>query len=215
MTEKKRRGGANPSLVEKPAGGLREQNRLFNRERIYQAAVAVIVERGFDATTMDDIAARAGTARRTVFNHFPAKGDITYEWADRRRSRAAEAAQEAVGTSGKVIDRVRAFFRELVGITEEAPEETRQMLIGWLTSQGPVYNWARISGRLSEWLAAGHDDGTIDSAVDPVVAANVLYDVYLGVLFRWMEQPSQAGALGVDLAKAVDLVLDGLRPRAS
>ena len=61
-----------------------------------------------------------------------------------------------------MIDRLRAFFHELVGITEESPEETRQMLIGWLISQGPIYNRARMPANLSLWIAAGRDDGTVN-----------------------------------------------------
>jgi AcrR family transcriptional regulator len=202
-------------LAEKPATGLRERNRLQNRERIYRAAVSLIIERGFDATTMDDIAVRAEAARRTVFNHFPTKGEITHEWADRRRARAEESAQQSIGNSGTVIDRLRAFFHELVGITEESPEETRQMLIGWLISQGPIYNRARMPANLSLWIAAGRDDGTVNPKVDPLLAAEVLYDVYMGVLFRWLrEETPEPGWLEADLVEAIDLVLAGLQPSA-
>lgn len=202
-------------MAERPATGLRERNRLHNRERIYQAAISLIVERGFDATTMDDIAVRAEAARRTVFNHFPTKGEITHEWADRRRVRAEVAAQQSTGDVGNVIDRLRAFFRELVRSTEESPEETRQMLIGWLISQGPIYNRARLPASLSSWIAAGRDDGTVNPNVDPILAAEVLYDVYMGVLFRWLREDTPApGRLEADLVEAVDLVLAGLEPVA-
>jgi AcrR family transcriptional regulator len=202
-------------LAERPATGLRERNRLQNRERIYRAAVSLIVERGFEATTMDDIAARAEAARRTVFNHFPTKGEITHEWADRRRLRATEAAQRSIGDSGTVIDRLRAYFHELVGITEESPDETRQMLAGWLTTQGPIYDRARMPANLSSWIAAGRDDGTVNRKVDPRLAAEVLYDVYMGVLFRWLrEDAHEPGWLEANLVEAIDLVLAGLQPSA-
>ena len=47
------------------------RRRLATRERLYEAAVDLITERGYEVTTFDEIAARAGTSRRTCFNHFP------------------------------------------------------------------------------------------------------------------------------------------------
>lgn len=51
-----------------------------NRERIYQAAIELFAERGPDAVTMDDIAAAAGMARSSVFNHFASKTRLLGEF---------------------------------------------------------------------------------------------------------------------------------------
>jgi len=53
-----------------PVTDRRVRRRQEVRRRVYRAAVELFVERGFDATTMDDIAERADVARATVFNHF-------------------------------------------------------------------------------------------------------------------------------------------------
>lgn len=191
--------------------GLRERKRLGTREAIYRAAVELIVEQGYEATTMDAIAARADSARRTVFNHFPSKGEITHEWADRRRNRAAHAAQAAVGSDGTMADRLKAWFNELVVVTESAPRETREMLLGWLSARGPVYNRSWLTGELDTWMSDGQDEGVFRRDVCATTAADVIYDVYLGVLFRWIhvDQP-QPGRLKSDLDDAVAIVLGGL-----
>ena len=44
----------------------------------------------------------------------------------------------------------------------------------------------------------------------------MLYDVYMGVLFRWLrEETPEPGWLEADLVEAIDLVLAGLQPSAS
>ncbi|UMR32081.1 TetR/AcrR family transcriptional regulator [Massilia sp. MB5] len=55
--------------------------RLTDRKRaaIVQAAIAEFRQHGFDATSMDKIAATAGVSKRTVYNHFPAKEELFAE----------------------------------------------------------------------------------------------------------------------------------------
>lgn len=49
---------------------------LPKRQAIVMAAKAVFLERGFTHATMDDIARRAGTTKRTVYNHFKNKEEL-------------------------------------------------------------------------------------------------------------------------------------------
>jgi TetR/AcrR family transcriptional regulator of autoinduction and epiphytic fitness len=53
-------------------------SRLTDRKRaaIVQAALAEFRANGFDATSMDRVAATAGVSKRTVYNHFPSKDDL-------------------------------------------------------------------------------------------------------------------------------------------
>lgn len=52
--------------------------RLTDRKRaaIVQAAIAEFRANGFEATSMDRVAATAGVSKRTVYNHFPSKDDL-------------------------------------------------------------------------------------------------------------------------------------------
>ncbi|PRY00471.1 TetR family transcriptional regulator [Allonocardiopsis opalescens] len=53
--------------------GSREQNKAETRLAIQLAAVELFEEKGYDATTVDDIARRADVAPRTFFRYFPNK----------------------------------------------------------------------------------------------------------------------------------------------
>ncbi|WP_026911367.1 TetR/AcrR family transcriptional regulator [Patulibacter minatonensis] len=46
--------------------------------RIQEAAYALYAERGYDATTISDIAERAGLTKRTYFRHFPDKREVLF-----------------------------------------------------------------------------------------------------------------------------------------
>ncbi|MFI2644526.1 TetR/AcrR family transcriptional regulator [Streptomyces sp. NPDC018610] len=59
-----------------PRLGLRERKKIKTREAIRSATYALVEERGYDATTIEQIAERAEVSPSTVFRYFPTKEDI-------------------------------------------------------------------------------------------------------------------------------------------
>lgn len=64
------------------APGLRARKRQQTRERLTRAAMALFLERGFEATTLDDIAAAADVSRRSFFHYFASKEDVVFTWQE-------------------------------------------------------------------------------------------------------------------------------------
>jgi AcrR family transcriptional regulator len=60
------------------ATGLRERKKLQTREALTRAALELFVERGYDETTLAEIAEAAGVSTRTIFAYFPGKEDILF-----------------------------------------------------------------------------------------------------------------------------------------
>lgn len=56
--------------------GVRERKRRETLARITEAGVRLFIERRYEATTLDDIAAAAGISRRTFFSYFKSKDEI-------------------------------------------------------------------------------------------------------------------------------------------
>jgi AcrR family transcriptional regulator len=77
--------------------GLRERKRQQTRERLSRAAMALFLERGFEATTLDDIAAAADISRRSFFHYFASKEDVVFAWQEESTAAlvAAVAARPA------------------------------------------------------------------------------------------------------------------------
>jgi AcrR family transcriptional regulator len=74
--------------------GLRERRRQQTRERLTRAAMALFLDRGFEATTLDDIAAAADISRRSFFHYFASKEDVVFAWHEETTA-ALIAAVEA------------------------------------------------------------------------------------------------------------------------
>lgn len=101
------------------APSKRAANAAALRAAVGDAAVELFVERGFNRTTVDDIAERAGISRRTFFNHFATKEAAAFaEHTDRMRWLSTELdALDEVGIPGVaevVADGVESFARSEV-----------------------------------------------------------------------------------------------------
>ena len=74
---------------------LRERQKQVRREAIFEAAATLFAERGYTATGMEDIAARAGVSVPTVYAYFPAKADLMVAIYEADRA-VVEAEKEAL-----------------------------------------------------------------------------------------------------------------------
>src|SRR5271163_4050569 len=86
------------------AAGLRERKKQQTRRAISDAATQLFMTRGFDNTTVGEVAQAANVSEQTVLNYFPAKTDLFFDEADwyvgppqaLRERGSAESAGEAV-----------------------------------------------------------------------------------------------------------------------
>ncbi|WP_330180931.1 TetR/AcrR family transcriptional regulator [Nocardia sp. NBC_01503] len=74
-----------------PPSALRDRKRERTRRALYEAAVEMFESRGYEATTVADIAAAAEVGTRTFFNYFASKEELLFPEPDDRVSAAAQA----------------------------------------------------------------------------------------------------------------------------
>jgi AcrR family transcriptional regulator len=103
--------------------GLRERTRRAMRAEISDTAMDLFLERGFDATTMDDVATATGISRRSLFRYFATKEDIVLgNLAE--LGRTSQAALEARPLSEPPWAALRAAFHTLIEDPEYSLERT-------------------------------------------------------------------------------------------
>jgi AcrR family transcriptional regulator len=79
--------------VESEAGTLRERKRQRTRQAIVDAALELFAEKGYDGTTVADIAAAAEIGTRTFFTYFASKDELLFPGADGRVLAAIDAIE--------------------------------------------------------------------------------------------------------------------------
>ena len=97
-----------------PAVGLRERKRLETLDRITHAGVRLFLEKGYDETTLDEIAAAADISRRTFFYYFKSKDDILLS-AQNSVGPMLAAAVEAASHRDQPIEAVREAVLSVCG----------------------------------------------------------------------------------------------------
>ena len=101
---------------------LRERTRRAVRAEITDTALRLFAEQGFDATTVDQIAAAAGISRRSFFHYFGSKEDVVLGDLEALGLRVREAleARPATETSWEAL---REAFKSLQGPDTDAASE--------------------------------------------------------------------------------------------
>src|SRR5215472_8796232 len=95
------------------------------RGRLEQAALELYCERGFDQTTVTEIAERAGLTERTFFRYFADKREVLFWGQDRLRELYVRTI-EAAPKSASPIDMVAAALEAAVPVFNERRELARQ-----------------------------------------------------------------------------------------
>jgi TetR/AcrR family transcriptional regulator of autoinduction and epiphytic fitness len=183
--------------------------RLTDRKRraIIQAAIDEFRTAGYEATSMDRIAARAGTSKRTVYNHFPSKevlfAAILHQLWDTIAGGESLAYRADRSLREQLLELIAQKFRLLndesfVSLARVAlaagihsPERARDMV-------------ARMSEReegLTVWIRAAAAAGQL-KVQDPVFASHQLQGLVKGFAF-WpqitLDQPTQVAESAVDM----------------
>ncbi|MFB7514388.1 TetR/AcrR family transcriptional regulator [Streptomyces sp. NPDC056144] len=196
--------------------GRRERNKLRVKNRIYEAAVKLFTQKGYDQTSVDEITEAADVARGTFFNHFQRKEDLIAEWGEHRRLRLRDGL-EAEGIPGTPVKDIRLALSQcmsiLAAVSLEDPAETKAILTAWVRAGFPLQEEPYLAHMFSGFIEAGRELGDISQDVDAALAGNLLRDVYLGTLYRWTQAPEGEADLEANLKAACATLLDGLVPR--
>jgi AcrR family transcriptional regulator len=107
------KSGTELSRLPRPTPKRREQRRQAREQMILDAAQELMEAHGYDAMTMDDLAARAGITKPTLYQHFPSKEGIAV-LAIVRRMRCAREFIAEQDPSLPAITRLERFLRQMV-----------------------------------------------------------------------------------------------------
>lgn len=89
---------------------LKERQRAEREELILQAAEAMLIAKGYYDTSIDEIAARVGIAKGTVYLHFPSKADLVVALVDRELRALLSTVEHVVGQVATARDHLESIL---------------------------------------------------------------------------------------------------------
>jgi AcrR family transcriptional regulator len=191
--------------------GRRQAQRDRMRARLLDAALQLFAERGYEATTIDQIAEHADVARQTVLNHYPHKRDFLRAWGQDRRDQLLDLADQA-GTGEPAHEQLHRYFAALAQMNEGERELTRMLHLS-LAHDEVLAHQRPVPEAVLAAIGRGQDRRELDAGADPSLAAEVLTAVYFDTLSRWLTDADPPFDLAAVLADKLDLVLTGLALR--
>jgi AcrR family transcriptional regulator len=192
---------------------LRERKKAHTRAQILEAAQELIVERGYESTTMDEVAARADVSRATVFNYFPRKEAFLAAWIQKRRAVIAELLEREQGQAVNTAERLRHALLALVELLESDVQTNRAITRAWVLAGGHLHPGASATADLfADTIRYGQVQGDVRDDIDASRAGRVLLDAYSGALVRWAGPESDV-SLRDAMTTVLEVILDGLKAR--
>ena len=151
--------------------GLRKRNKL-RKEEIVAEATRLFAERGYEGTSMGDLAERVGLRKASLFHHFESK-DVLYATVLAQLLEGVQGAiAGAVRAEGSFADRLDALTDAITGMLGAHPHAAR-LLIREAMDWGPVMR-DRLGNTIREVLAAsvefartGQREGVFKADLDP------------------------------------------------
>ncbi|AOR35881.1 TetR family transcriptional regulator [Streptomyces fodineus] len=164
------------------SASVNEELRRRSRERLLQAAVELVDEHGYEATTLGDIADRAGSARGLVSYYFPGKRQLVQSAVHRLMHRTLEEALEREPHTEDGRERLARAIDAILGLARDRPVLMRQHMAGLLQAEGfmPCPEQRRLAELLSDTVARY---GSEDVAADyPILRALLMGAVYAALI---------------------------------
>jgi AcrR family transcriptional regulator len=100
-----------------PTTAAREALRLEKRDALLRAAVSMFNERGFHATSLDDVAASLGVTKPVIYHHLGNKDQVLFECVRIGLEQLRSAAERSQHVDGNGLDRLMAFLRLYAEVT--------------------------------------------------------------------------------------------------
>ena len=178
--------------------GLRERKKLKTKAAIQREAMRLFLEKGFDETTVEDIAEAVEISPSTFFNYFPSKEDVVFEdELDPLVIAAFDAQPGETHPIRRLRMAMRAVFGKLTPEQEAVMRQRMQLLATTPELRGAMLSqFAGLVDQIAHLLAPRVGRRQDDFAVHNIAGA--VLGVLLAAMLAIVDNPK------VDLLKVVD-----------
>jgi TetR/AcrR family transcriptional regulator, regulator of autoinduction and epiphytic fitness len=166
-----------PPVISRPS--FKVQMLLAREEAIVDVVNRLLADKGFDAMTVDEVAAEVGVAKASLYKHFPSKEDLAAA-AMVRMVQRAQVFLKAVSPKLGEVDKLKQaalwmMQLKLAGQMPNLPSQNSSLRAKLLAHKGYIDALMEISDTLGGWIETAQKAGHISAQLPALV---VLYTLY-------------------------------------
>ena len=196
----------------------RKARERINRENmILDAAEEVFFSRGFDKSTMDDVANNAELSKGSLYNYFKNKNELCIGIVGRSFRLLIEYMEKSLVENTSGLDKISGSAKAFMLFKQENPEyycalQSYQQHSGGCGIDSKFLNSSmdencHINGLMVNFIKEGITDGSINESVIPEKAAGALWGEFNGMLPGFDLNTNSADSYEY----ALELIINGLK----
>ena len=168
---------------------LKEKQRREREELILLAAEDVLAEKGYYETSVDEIAARVGIAKGTVYLHFPGKEDLVIAILQRNARAVVALVEAAVAAARSNREKLEAALEVVYGAFFD-PRKGQLMQLPYAVMNSPELRrmfvekkgclkeeWGRLTALITSILEYGKVEGEFDTTMPTSVMESAFFSL--------------------------------------
>lgn len=173
-----------------------EQRTALSDQRMFDAAIALIIESGIPGTTLAAIGERAGYSRGLVTHRYGTKTNLLAHVHDVVVTDWINRVQQAVGDrcGGEALSRIADA---LYAFVREEPNEIRAMYLLRFASIDPSAQFRTNVAKahkaqrrdVQRWIELGQQSGSVHADIDAALVAEMFCAAADGLVYRWLVNP--------------------------
>jgi AcrR family transcriptional regulator len=179
---------------------------------VLRAAIELFIRKGYDATSIGDVAEELGVTKSAICHHVASKGALLAEALDEALDELEAVVAEAGRADGSAYDRLRGVVRRSVEVlVDHQPAVTLLLRVhgNSESEQAALRRRRRIDRQLATLVGAAIDEGALRSDLDPDLVSRLLFGM-INSLVEWYRPSGPVAA--ENLADTVTAIaFEGLR----
>ena len=170
--------------------GIRAAKKRETREAILQAAVRLFGEKGYDGTSIEDLAREAGVGKGTVYGYFQDKSEIFLAFCEEEIDYVFSVLAAGTDPDAPLLEQMMALFLTQFRFVTENREFGRHLIREMafpraVASAGSREMDARYLGEIGNILERAQKRGELREDCDRFLATVHFYALYLTALSGW------------------------------
>jgi len=197
-----------------PAPGRRKQRA--RREQVLTTAARMFFERGYAATTTQDIGSALGLLKGSIYYYISSKEELLYEIIEQYHDDTRIYFERILASDARPLDKLSELITVETAHTARNLTKSSLFYTEWRSlspeRQRPILvERARHENAVEQWIRAAQSTGDIRADADPKIVTLAIFGMVNSV-YRWFRPDGRRSAeeIGREFS---DLVINGLIPR--